>query len=194
EIVDGSPAERAGIRQGDVVLKMNGVPIKDNRDLSRKVAALQVGQTASFVIWRNYKEMTISVTIAKRPAEQQLSSNDRGRGDKDSDKGASKPEGNVADLGLGLTTITPAVRSEFDLDRKASGVLITEVDPDSDAAERGLRAGDRIVAVGGEEVKSLGDIKSAVAAAKSQKRPSVLLFVVTARGQKAYVPVKLGKG
>jgi len=136
--------------------------------------------------------MTVSVGIAKRPGEDKLASNDNDR-DRSSKGGkdSSTPKDKVSSLGLGLTAITPSVRSEFDLDRNATGVLITDVDPDSDAAERGLRAGDRIVAIGGDEVKSPGDVKERIAEAKSQKRPSVLLFVVTQRGQKAYVPVKL---
>jgi serine protease Do len=69
-------------------------------------------------------------------------------------------------------------------------VLITDVDPDSDAAERGLRPGYRVLAVGGAPVTSPSDVTAAVAKAKSLKRPSVLLFVDTGRS-KAYVPVKI---
>ncbi len=191
EVIEGSPAQKAGVKQGDVVLKMNGTQIKDNKDLSRKVAGLQVGQTASFTIWRDNKEINVSVTIAKRPGEEQVSSNDKPKPGKDTARGA---KADVAALGLGLATITPSVRTEYELDRDASGLLITDVDPDSDAAERGLRPGDRIIAVGGDEVKTVSDVTSAVAEAKSQKRGSILLFVVTQRGQKAYVPVKLNKG
>jgi serine protease Do len=193
EVIDGSPAEKAGVKQGDVVLKMNGTALKDNRDLSRKVAALQVGQTASFTLWRDNRELTINVTIAKRPGEEQVSSLDKpGKSGKGESGKAGKAD--VAALGLGLAAITPAVRNEYELDRDATGLLITDVDPDSDAAERGLKPGDRIIAVGGSEVDSVDDVKSAVANAKSQKRGSILLFVQTQRGQKAYIPVKLGKG
>jgi serine protease Do len=193
EIIDGSPAAKAGVRQGDVILNMNGTVIKDNRDLSRKVAALQVGQAASFTVWRDNRRQTINVTIAKRPGEDRLARNDRS--DDKSDRGGSSSSGEakVAALGLDLATITPAVRREFDLDASTKGVLITEVDPESDAAERGIRPGDRIIAVAGTEVRGVSDVKSAVDTAKSQSRPSVLLFVETARGGKVYVPVKLKK-
>jgi serine protease Do len=97
----------------------------------------------------------------------------------------------VSALGLGLTAITPIVRQEFGLDGGEKGVLITDVDPDSDAAERGLRAGDRIVAVGSTEVRAVTDVSAAVAQAKSQKRPSVLLFVERGGNQRVYVPVKI---
>jgi serine protease Do len=191
EVIKGSPAEKAGVKQGDVVVKMDGVQIKDNRDLSRKVAALQVGQTSVFTVWRNDREVKISVTIAKRPGEDRLSRNDKSKGGDEKDKNAG--EAKVSALGLNLATITQAVRTQYDLEGSVKGVLITDVDPDSDAAERGLHAGDRIVAVAGDEVRSVADIKSAVDEAKSQKRSSVLLFVETQRGNKVYVPVKLGK-
>ena len=192
DVVDGSPAEKAGVQQGDVVLKMNGTTIKDNRDLSRKVAALQVGQTANFTLWRNYRQTNVNVTIAKRPGEDRVATNRPGR-DKDDNKGSTGGDAKVASLGLDLATITPAVRSEYELEATAKGVLITDVDADSDAFERGLRPGDRIIAVAGDEVRQIGDVKSAVDAAKAQKRPSVLLFVETARGNKVYVPVEIKK-
>jgi serine protease Do len=192
EVIDASPAQRAGIKQGDVVLKMNGTQIKDNKDLSRKVAALQVGQSAAFTLWREGRETSVNVTIAKRPGENLLvGQNAPNKGGKDSPKSGSA---DVAALGMELAAITPAVRNEYDLDGAASGLLITDIDPDSDAAERGLRPGDRIVKIGGKEVRSVDEVKSAVAAAKSQKRGSLLLFVETQRGVKTYVPIKLNKG
>jgi serine protease Do len=188
EVIDGSPAQKAGFKQGDVVLKMNGTVVKDNRDLTRRVGALQAGETATFVVWRDNRETTISVAIAKRPDEQRLSRLDpRSGGGSDGKPGQAK----VSALGLGLTAITPIVRQEFGLDGGEKGVLITDVDPDSDAAERGLRAGDRIVAVGGTEVRAVTDVSAAVSQAKSQKRPSVLLFVERGENQRVYVPVKI---
>jgi len=193
EIIDGSPAEKAGVKQGDVVLKMNGTPIKDNRDLSRKVAALQVGQTASFTVWRDNRQVNLNVTIAKRPGEDRVAGNRSNDGKSDSKDAGASGDAKVAALGLNLQTITQSVRAQYDLDATAKGVLITEVDPDSDAAERGLRPGDRIIAVAGNEVRAISDVKSAVENAKSAKRSAVLLFVETNRG-KVYVPVKLSTG
>jgi len=193
EIIEGSPAAKAGVKQGDVVLKMNGTPIKDNRDLSRKVAALQVGQSAAFTVWRDNRQVNLTVTIAKRPGEDRVASNRSNDSKGDAKDSSSSADAKVAALGLNLQTITQAVRAQYDLDATAKGVLITEVDPDSDAAERGLRPGDRIIAVAGNEVRAISDVKSAVDGAKSAKRPSVLLFVETNRG-KVYVPVKLSTG
>jgi serine protease Do len=193
EIIDGSPAAKAGVKQGDVVLVMNGATIKDNRDLSRRVAALQAGQSASFTLWRDFRKVNVNVTIAKRPGEERVAGRSLPGGGNDGAKDGASAEAKVAPLGLGLATITPTMRTEFDLDAKAKGVLITDVDVDSDAAERGLRPGYRIVAVAGKEVRGISDVKAAVDEAKAQKRPSVLLLVETERDRKVYVAVKLGK-
>jgi serine protease Do len=106
---------------------------------------------------------------------------------------AASPDIKLTSLGVALQTVTDSVRGQLALAENASGVLITDVDPASDAAARGLRVGDRIVAVGGGEVKSLGDVNLAIEQAKAHKRPMVLLFVVNPRGGKTPVPVKLEK-
>ncbi len=171
---------------------MDGQPIKDNRDLSRRVAALQVGQHSKFTVWRDNRETTISVTIAKRPGEEALVASD----DREGGPGA-KPDGmgeaKVAALGMDLAMITPTMRSDLEMSKDATGMLITNIDPDSDAAERGLQPGDRIVKVGTNEVRSIADVNSAIATAKALKRPSVLLFVERGNNQKVFIPVKLKK-
>lgn len=191
QVLDGSPAQKAGFRTSDVVLKMDGVTVKDNRDLSRRVASLQVNQNSKFTVWRDNREMQISVTVAKRPDPKTLAS--RSGTDSD-DKEAGGPMGGakVAALGLDLSAITPELRQELRLDRNAQGVVITDVDPDSDAADRGLQPGDRIVQASGKDVRSVSDVTAAVAAAKSLKRPSILLFIERGKGR-VFVPVKLKK-
>ncbi|MBI1214158.1 MAG: Do family serine endopeptidase [Alphaproteobacteria bacterium] len=193
EVLADSPAKRAGFHQGDVVRHMNGAAIKDNRDLSRKVAELRVGETATFGVWRGGHEIDIKATIAKRD-EERIASNDNQGSDEDSKGSSNSGKANVKDLGLGLATITPETRAEFNLGRDASGVLITDVDPDSDASEKGLRAGDRILAIGNEEVRSIADVKAGLAAAKQAKRSAVLLLVTNARGQERYVAIKVDNG
>jgi serine protease Do len=179
EVIAGSPAEKAGIKRGDVIIKMNGQPVKDNRELSRRIAALQVGQTATFTIWRDNKQITISVTVGKRDAIASL------------EVPMLIGEAKFTSLGLGLETITPEVRSAFALTQKAEGVLILDIDRKSDAAAQGLRPGDTIVGVGNTDVKSLTDVNLAIEKAKALKRDSVVLFVVTQQGLKTHVPVKL---
>lgn len=176
-VVEGSPAESGGFKQGDVVLTMNGQTVRDNRELSRRIAALQVGQTATFVVWRENKQVTLSVTVARRAGVA----------------GAAQPELKLSSLGVALATVTDSMRTTLALSDAATGVLITEVDISSDAALRGLKPGDRIVAVGSTSVNSLTDINLAIEQARALKRSMVLLFVENQRGGKRDVPVKLTK-
>lgn len=178
DVVDGSPAQKAGFRTGDVVIRMDGTPVKDNRDLSRRVAGLEVNQTARFGVWRDNRETTISVSVAKRPENLASRSGERNDEEEQGDVGGGTK---VAALGLKLQ-------------KDAQGVVITDVDPDSDAAERGLQPGDRIVQASGRPVRNVADVSAAVAAAKSLNRPSVLLFVERGKNARVFVPLKLGKG
>ena len=193
EVLPDSPAKKAGFRQGDVVRHMNGAAIKDNRDLSRKVAELRVGETATFGVWRGGREQDIKATIAKRD-EARVASNDKQEREQDSKESNNTGKAEVKDLGLSLAAITPEARAELNLGRDATGVLITDVDPDSDASEKGLRAGDRILSIGNEEVHSIADVTAGLAAAKQAKRTAVLLLVTNARGQERYVAIKVGAG
>ena len=175
-VIAGSPAEKAGIKRGDVILKINGQVVKDNRELARKIAALDVGQTATFTIWRENATISIKVTAAKRDLTASL---------------GMTPGLQQTSMGLALQSITDTVRDDFRLARDAKGVLVMGIDPASDAASRGLNPGDRIVAVGSVEVSSLADINLALEKAKSMNRDSVLLFVETAAGESTQKAVKL---
>jgi serine protease Do len=177
-VIEGSPAEKAGIKRGDVILKINSQIVKDNRELSRKIAALEVGQSATFTIWRDNAQLNIKVTVVKR--EQTASAQ-------------PAPGIKLTSMGLALQSITDVVRSDFNLGDHVTGVLVMGIDPNSDAALRGLNPGDRIVAVGSDDIKSMTDVNLALEEAKSLKRDAVLLFVVTARGENTHVAVKLSK-
>lgn len=175
-VIAGSPAEKAGIKRGDVILKINGQVVKDNRELARKIAALDIGQTATFTIWRENATISIKVTAAKRDLTASL---------------GTTPGLQLTSMGLALQSITDTVRDDFRLAKDAKGVLVMGIDPSSDAASRGLNPGDRIVAVGSVEVSSLADINLALEKAKSMNRDSVLLFVETVAGVSTQKAVKL---
>lgn len=176
-VIEGSPAAKAGIKRGDVILEINGETVKDNRELARKIAALQVGQTATFTVWRDGAKIKIKVTAAKRDLTAQAVQPGEGT--------------RLTSMGLALQSITDDVRKDFRLGDDARGVLVMGIDPASDAAARGLNPGDRIVAVGSVDVVSMTDVNLALEKAKSQKRDSVLLFVVTAKGESTHTAIKL---
>lgn len=177
-VIAGSPAEKAGIRRGDVILKINGQAVKDNRELARRIAMLEVGEAATFTIWRDGGTVTIKVTAAKR--------------EQTADAQSVAPNYRLTSLGLALQSITEDVRKDFNLGDDARGVLVMGIDPTSDAAVRNLlNPGDRIIGVGNIDVSSMTDVNLALEKARAQKRDSVLLFLQTVAGQPAHVAVKL---
>jgi serine protease Do len=183
-IVPGGPAAKAGFVQGDVVVAINGKPIEDSRDLTRRVAALQAGSRASFTVVHQGSTKTLSVQIAQKK-EDQVAAND-------------VPQPSVANgstgeaMGLGLAAVTPEMRRNYNLDGTVEGVLITRVDPNSDAADKGLEAGDILVSIGNKSVHSPSEVLKSVSDARAQGRKSVLLLVSRSNGQQ-YVAVDIGQ-
>lgn len=174
DVLEGSPAAEAGIKPGDVILKINGNAIKDDRECLRQTARLDAGMTATFTLWRDGKQVTVTAKIVNRKTVIDL-----GPGD----DGTASSQRSVKALGLELQGDTPAM--------KLPGLAITSVMEGSDAAVRGLRVGDRVLRVGGREVGSLSDVNLAIEQARAQKRDYVLLYVGTEFGGRAYIALKL---
>ncbi len=162
DVTEDSPALSAGIKQGDTILNFDGKEIKDSRDLARQVAQVKPGDSVPVKLIRGGKTMDIEVKIGTMPVEAQKASTD---GEKDDAKGVSLS-------GLGLK-VAPA--------EDGAGVMVTEVAPDSPAAERGLKAGDIIVEVAGSEVHSPSDVRDAL---KSTDKKRVLMLIKTQEGQR----------
>ena len=184
-VVPDSPAAKAGFRQGDVIVALNGHGIDDSHELTRRVALLSAGKSANFDIYRDGKKQDLQVVIGTRK-EEQVASNDNQ---------PETPAGTTATgkaMGLGLSAMTPDVRRAYNLDDNVQGVLITKVDPDSDAADKGLQPGDVVVSVSNKAVHSPQDIEKSVAAAHSAGRKSVLLLVST-DGASRFVAVDIDK-
>jgi serine protease Do len=188
EIVPGGPAASAGFQQGDVVLALNGRAVEDSRDLTRHIAALPAGTTATFSVMRNGEQKNVTAKIGSRP-DQRVASNDAGGND-----GAQTPN-NAAQMqamGLGLAAVTPEARRSFNIDAGIDGVLVTRVDPNSDAGDKGIQPGDVVLSVANKPVHNPHDVVAEVAAARSSGHKSVLLLVATQGGTR-FVAVDLGQ-
>jgi len=185
-VVPDSPASRAGFRLGDVIVAVNGHDIADSHELTRRVAGLAAGKSASFAILRDGRHQSIDVMIGAKK-DTQVAANDQ----PDDGMAASAAVTGKA-MGLGLTAVTPEVRRAYNLNDNVQGVLITKVDPDSNAAEQGLQPGDVVQQVNYKAVHTPQDVERSVAAAHSAGRKSVLLLVST-EGTSHFVAVDLDK-
>jgi len=184
DVVPGGPAQKAGFEQGDIITAINGQAVEDNRDLTRKVALVPSGQTATFSVVRQGKAQDLRAEIGNRPDDNKVAMN--------MPNTPTGPGATGSAMGLGLAALTPDARKTFNLSEKASGVVITKVDPNSDAAEKGLQPGDVVQRVGGRTVNTVADVQSSVAEAQKGGRKSVLLLVASSQGGSRFVAVDVG--
>ena len=170
DVTKGSPAEKAGLKRGDVVKGLDEHEVENAHTLSRLVAATQPNSKAKLDIIRAGKEKTIEVTIGTMPqkVEGQL------------------PEKATA-WGLSVQDITPELAQQLGLNPDEQGVVISGVDPGSPAGEAGLRTGDVVKEVNRQEIHSLNDYNQALEKAKQDKS---LLFVIKRGGGTLYVVLK----
>ncbi|NVK33664.1 MAG: Do family serine endopeptidase [Rhodobacteraceae bacterium] len=167
EAQDGSPAEKAGLKAGDAIIKVDGIDIKDPKALSKMIAGYAPDSKVDVTVWRDGGEEEIAVTLGALEDPQQMAAVTQ------SEDGTTS----LDDLGLELTTAKVAGVS-------GEGVVIADVDPDSAAAEKGLRPGDRITEVGGTAVKTPADVVKAMLKADEEGRKAVLLRVETERSNR----------
>jgi len=192
----GYAAARAGIRQGDVIVKVNNQEISPDNTLSFIVANLPIGSKVPLELIREGKRMTVTATVGERPADDQLAAADED-GDDDAtptpNGGATTPQATRDTLGVTLQTLTPQIASQLGLSSNVRGVVISSIDPSSSAASEGLQRGDVILSINQRPTLSIQDAATVVAAAKSAGRESVLLLVQRGSRPPAYIGVKIKK-
>jgi serine protease Do len=178
-VTEGSPAAKAGVKTGDVIVGFNGKDVPDVRALQRMVAATDADKSVQLTVLRNGKQQELSATIAQLKDAQVA------------DAGGKAQSGEKPTLGLALAPLTPAARAKYELGRDATGVVVVEVAQDSVAARRGIQAGDLIKKVGDQEVTTPDDVKAEVDRAKKAKQNSVLALI-DRDGQNRFVALPLG--
>jgi len=180
---DGGPAAEGGIQNGDVILRFNNADVREMRNLPRIVADTNVGNTVPVIVWRDGKEQTVNITVAELPAETQQAAATPGP--------APRPSVmELSGLGLKIAPINPETRERFTLRAESRGVVITEVAPNSPAAERELRPGDVIVEVQQERVNTPAEVQERLERLRRQGRATALLLIESAQGQR-WVPLRL---
>ncbi len=185
-VLENSPAERAKMQTGDVILKFDGGKVGESRRLPRMVAETEVGETVDVVVWRAGKEKTIKVTLGELEKFDQASLT---VGESDPEKAEIQA---IDELGLELSSITPKLAEQYEIDREKEGVVIVDVNDDSTASEKGLRAGDVIVEINQEKVNSPSAVASRIEEAGKAGRRSVLLLIDRA-GDLRFIALRIDK-
>jgi serine protease Do len=175
-VVPGAPGGRAGLVQGDVIVKVDGKAVTPDQTVSYLVANTPVGARIPLEILRAGKHATVYVTVAERPTEEQLAKL-AGGGTATPGTTGTAPAAPQRALGLSLSPLTPDLARGANLPATARGVIITAVDPNSNAGEQGLQHGDLIVSVNNQPVTTPGQVIAMVDAARKAGRSSVLLLV-----------------
>jgi len=175
ELTPNAPAAKSGLLEGDAILTINGAKVADSRDLARKIAAFSPQSTINVGVRRNGQDITVSVKLGTFPSSRQ-------RVAKTDDQAPRVTA--LKTLGLDL------VEAPKKLGQRIGGVAIRDVNPDSDAAEKGLRQGDVIIAVNGTKVDQPSDVDRIVRDAEKKNRKAVLMTIK--RGQtRTFVAIQL---
>ncbi len=172
----GSPAARAGLRQGDVIVSVDGEKLADNNALRNRIAGTRPGSKVAVEVLRDGRSQTLYATLDAQKADATKRS---------SGSDASDAQG----FGMTVQPLTPDVARELELTGRREGVVIREIDPDGAAAMSGLQPGDVIVQVNGKAVTSSSELKAALG--DSSDRPALLL--VARKAGDVFVTLSRGK-
>jgi serine protease Do len=190
-VVAGGPAARGGLQQGDVILRVGGQAVTPDQTVSYLIANTQVGSRVPLEVIRGGRRQTVTVTVGERPTEQELAKLSGGGATTDQGTGTTGPVAPQKALGLSLATLTPELARAANLPAGAHGVIITAVDPNSDAGDEGLQRGDLIVSVNNQLVTSPAQVIGTVDAARKAGRSSVLLLIKRGTSPEAFVGVDI---
>jgi serine protease Do len=171
------PAAKAGIESGDVITAVNGDSVKDARELARTIGGMAPGASVKLDVLHKGQDKVVNLTLG------QLPNNIEAKADTDNDNSRGT---DVARLGL---TVAPA-NSVAGAGKE--GVVVTQVDPKSAAADRGFKEGDVILEVAGKTVANAGDVREAINSARDDKKNSVLMRVKTG-GMSRFIAVPISK-
>jgi serine protease Do len=178
DVTPNSPAEKAGLKSGDVILEFNGKPVKDSQHLKLAVGSTAPGTKAPLKVLRNGSTKELTVTLKELPSDQMASKDGNATNDTDALNGVT-----VGD-------IDSSVREQFDIPRDLKGAVVTDVDPDSASYAAGLRPGDVIQEI---DRKAVTNSEEAVKLSENIKNKASILLRVWSKGGSHYLVVDESK-
>ncbi len=192
-VQDDSPASRSGVKPGDIVTKVNGKDVTSDQTVSFLVANLEPGAQVPVELLRDGKKLALNVTLGKRPSDAELQSQAQ-TFDPDAEEPMAPGTSDSTieqKLGLQVMPISAAVTRSLGVPADTQGVVIANVDPNADAARKGLRRGDIILSANYQPVASVEALLAQVNAAAAENREAILLRVQRRTSPPAFVAVRL---
>jgi serine protease Do len=178
-VMKGSPAEKAGIRQGDVILQFNGRDVEDTGHLRNMVSQSPIGSKVKVKVFRAKKELVLEATIAELPKKAGEAATDEESGE--------GPEESNALSGVTVRELTRELAKRFGAKESDTGVVVVKVEPGSKAFEAGIRAGDMVLQINQKEIATIEDYKKAAAALKAKER---ILLLIRRKGEDLFLTVR----
>ncbi|MBV8519215.1 MAG: Do family serine endopeptidase [Acidobacteria bacterium] len=173
DVTPDKPADRAGIRHGDVIVEIDGRPIRNNRELIDYISYLPVGTEVHITLLRNSQRQTVTAKTAERPPD--------GEPDETENGGATvEPTRNK--LGMSVQNLTAELRRQYNVPATTNGVIVTDVKNVSAAADAGISEGDVISEVQGQRIDNVDQFRTAVDAARSGQRIRIYITTPTRTG------------
>ncbi|HEX3673931.1 MAG TPA: DegQ family serine endoprotease [Rhizomicrobium sp.] len=185
DVTSGGPADKAGIKNGDVIVTFDGKPVPDSRALPREVAETPAGKAVTVDIMRGGKKQTLHALVAK------MQDDDNGK--PTPPPPSAKPSPKSSRLGLSLSGLDDAARAKYKLPKDANGVIVTDIDPDGPSADKNFRPGDIIIQVQSQTVHSPEEVNKLVDE-NTKAGKKVVLLLVSRGGDLTYVAVRTGAG
>ncbi|MEQ9663376.1 MAG: Do family serine endopeptidase [Parasphingopyxis sp.] len=196
----GEAAAEAGIRQGDVIVAVNGRDVTPDQTLSYIVANLPVGDRVPITLIRDGRRIEVTAVMGERPTEQELAQRiqqgaeqqeDELR-DPEKDEPTNEMEANTLEsIGLGLQTLTPQIARQLGIGSGVRGLVVNQVDPSSDAAQKGFRRGDIILSINRTAVEQPSDAVRVIDEARRAGRPTVLVLRQRGNAAPGFIGVEI---
>jgi serine protease Do len=190
----GQPAARAGIRQGDVIVRVNNREVTPDNTLSYIVANTPIGSRVPIELIRDGKRQTVTAVIGERPPEEELRASITGEPtlpEGDSTAPAQGAQSIRTALGLALQPLTPTIARQLNLPPTVRGLVVSGVDASSNAGSIGIQRGDVILSINGRPALGLADVSTAIDEARRTNRPTVALLIQRGATPPRYVGVRL---
>jgi serine protease Do len=177
-VTPNSPAERAGIKQGDVIVGFNGVNVSDGNELRNRVAQTAPNTPATIEILRNGSKQSLRITLGEFQPKTTVTA------DENSDPDAQPVQGK---LGLSLQPVTPQITQQLNLKDAPDGLVVTNVQPGSPADDSGIERGDIILQVNRQSVRTVDEVQTAIGKSKGNS----VLLLISRNGQSFFVSVRI---